>query len=99
MKIVKSDHTVATLDTAVGARHDQYLNNLAASLTAGLGNPFGSELVALIGSGHETNNREALLSWVTFMRHEVFALRMEGGNVLEHLRARLVNRIEQGRCW
>lgn len=99
MKVVKSDPLVVTLDTTISARHDQYLQNLAASLTVGLANPFGAELVALIGAGHEYNNREALVSWVTFMRHEVFSLRMEGEDVLEHLRARLVDRIEQGTGW
>src|SRR5690606_25232585 len=51
MKLVNSGSNVTTLDTTLSQRQDQFLHNLTLSLTAGLENPFGAELVALIGSG------------------------------------------------
>ena len=100
MKLINSysSGNVVALDTSITERRKQYLQNLAVALTAGLENPFGSEIVAIIGSGHERNNREALLNWVFFMRHDVFAVRMDGGDVLEYLRCRLEERLEQYCC-
>lgn len=99
MKLVNSGSNVTTLDTTLSQRQDQFLHNLTLSLTAGLENPFGAELVALIGSGHERTNREAVATWVRFRRHEIFTMRLEGINPLESLRAQLLTRIELDQVW
>lgn len=94
MKIVKN--TVVELHSAETdlKQKNRYLQKLASALATGLANPFGSELVAIIGDGHERNNREALLTWVLYRRREVFTQRLEGSCPLEYLAAELQYKLD-----
>lgn len=67
------------------AREHQYLKHLASAMSHYLENPHGTELVCILGSGYEKDNRHALETWVAYHRNEVFEKRLEGRSPLDFL--------------
>jgi hypothetical protein len=59
MKLIKRNN-VAQLHPALEAREHQYLKHLTSALGHYLENPHGSELICVLGSGYEKDNRQAL---------------------------------------
>lgn len=90
MKLIKNDN-VTSLHPAMEVREQRYLKHLASALSHYLENPQGSELVFRLGSGYEKDNRQALDTWVSYHRDEIFEKRLEGQNPLDYL----LNKIEQ----
>ena len=90
MKLIKHGNVIS-LGTSMEAREQRYLKHLASALCHYLENPQGSELVFRLGSGYEKDNRQALDTWVSYHRDEIFTKRLEGQNPLDYL----INKIEQ----
>ncbi|MFC2973242.1 hypothetical protein ACFOJE_13590 [Azotobacter bryophylli] len=90
MKLIKNDNIIS-LHPSMEVREQQYLKHLASALSHYLENPQGHELVCLLGSGYEKNNRQALDTWVAYHRHEIFEKRLEGQSPLDYL----IDKIEQ----
>jgi hypothetical protein len=90
MKLIKNDNVIS-LHPSMEIHEQQYLKHLTSALGHYLENPQGNELVCLLGSGYEKNNRQALATWVAHYRHEIFEQRLEGHSPLDYL----VNKIEQ----
>lgn len=88
MKLVQRNN-VTPLHPATEAREHQYLKHLASALGHYLENPYGSELVCILGSGFEKDNRQALDTWVSYHRNEVFEKRLEGHSPLDYLIGKL----------
>ncbi|MBF7728585.1 hypothetical protein [Pseudomonas sp. N040] len=84
MKLIKSNNVIS-LDTSIEQREHQYLKHLTSALSHYLENPQGSELICVLGSGYEKNNRQALETWVFYHRDEVFQQRLDGRNPLNYL--------------
>nr|WP_280347555.1 hypothetical protein [Pseudomonas sp. BN414] len=59
MKLIKRSN-VTFLHPSMEAREHQYLKHLASAMSNYLENPNGTELVCILGSGYERNNRQAL---------------------------------------
>ncbi|MDE5220780.1 hypothetical protein PYX07_21975 [Pseudomonas aeruginosa] len=77
MKLINRSN-VTYLHPAMEAREHQYLKHLASAMSHYLESPNGNELVCILGSGYEKNNRQALDTWVAYHRNEVFEKRLEG---------------------
>ena len=90
MKLIKHGNVIS-LGTSMEVREQRYLKHLASALSHYLENPQGSELVFQLGSGYEKDNRQALDTWVSDHRDEIFARRLESQNPLDYL----INKIEQ----
>lgn len=90
MKLIKQGNVI-NLGTSLEVREQRYLKHLASALSHYLENPQGSELVFRLGSGYEKDNRQALDTWVSYHRDEIFAKRLEGQNPLDYL----IYKIEQ----
>lgn len=90
MKLIKNDNVIS-LRPSIEVREQRYLKHLASALSHYLENPQGSELVFRLGSGYEKDNRQALDTWVSYHRDEIFEKRLEGQNPLDYL----LNKIEQ----
>lgn len=90
MKLIKHGNVIS-LCSSLEVREQRYLKHLASALSHYLENPHGSELVFRLGSGYEKDNRQALDTWVSYHRDEIFAKRLEGQNPLDYL----INKIEQ----
>lgn len=88
MKLIKRNN-VAQLHPALEAREHQYLKHLASALGHHLENPYGSELICVLGSGYEKDNRQALATWVSYHRNEIFEKRLEGRSPLDFLIGKL----------
>ena len=88
MKLIKRNN-VTHLHPSMEAREPQYLKHLASAMSHYLENPNGTELVCILGSGYEKNNRLALDTWVAYHRNEVFETRLEGRSPLDFLIAKL----------
>ncbi len=84
MKLVQRNN-VTTLHPVVEARERQYLKHLASAMGHYLENPCGTELICILGSGFEKDNRQALETWVSYHRREVFEKRLEGCSPLDFL--------------
>lgn len=84
MRLIKRNN-VTSLHPSMEAREHQYLKNLASAMSHYLENPHGTELVCVLGSGFEKDNRQALNTWVAFHRDEVFEKRLEGRSPLDFL--------------
>lgn len=84
MKLVQRNN-VTPLHPAVEAREHQYLKHLASAMGHYLENPRGTELICILGSGFEKDNRQALETWVSYHRSEVFEKRLEGRSPLDFL--------------
>ncbi|NRH29783.1 hypothetical protein [Pseudomonas sp. MS19] len=82
---------VTNLDPSLELREQRYLKHLASALSHYLEHPQGNELVFRLGSGYEKDNKQAMDTWVSYHRDEIFAKRAEGQNPLEYL----LNKIEQ----
>jgi hypothetical protein len=89
MKLIKSDNVIS-FGTSMEAREHKYLKHLSSALSHYLENPEGSELICVLGSGYEKNNRLALEAWVFYHRNEVFQKRLEGQSPLDYL----INKVE-----
>lgn len=70
-------------------RERQHLNNLVSAISRHLQHPDGTDLVCVLGSGYEENNRQALETWVTSQSQELKEKRLEGYRPLELLMDRL----------
>ncbi|MBD7976812.1 hypothetical protein H9642_06365 [Pseudomonadaceae bacterium Sa2CUA2] len=70
-----------------------YMTKIATTLSHYLGNPNGTELVCILGSGEEKNNHQALNTWVAYHSKEIFELRLEGVNPLEYLKEKLESQL------
>ncbi len=90
MKLIKNGKVIS-LCSSLEAREQRYLKHLASALSHYLENPHGSELVFRLGSGYEKDNRQALDTWVSYHRDEIFTKRLEGQNPLDYL----INKIEE----
>ncbi len=88
MKLIKRNN-VTHLHPATEAREHQYLKHLASAMGHYLENPRGTELICILGSGFEKDNRQALDTWVAYHRNEVFEKRLEGRSPLDFLIAKL----------
>ena len=88
MKLIKRKN-VTPLHPAMEAREHQYLKHLASALGPYLEDPHGSELICVLGSGYEKDNRQALATWVFYHRDEIFEKRLEGRSPLDFLIGRL----------
>lgn len=84
MKLIKRDN-VTPLHSSVEAREHKYLKHLASAMSHYLENPHGTELICILGSGYEKDNRHALETWVAYHRNEVFEKRLEGLSPLDYL--------------
>lgn len=84
MKLIKRGN-VTPLHPSMEAREHKYLKHLASSMSHYLENPHGTELVCILGSGYEKDNRHALETWVAYHRNEVFEKRLEGRSPLDYL--------------
>lgn len=84
MRLIKRNN-VTSLHPSMEAREHQYLKHLASAMSHYLENPYGTELVCVLGSGYERDNRQALETWVAFHRDEVFEKRLEGRSPLDFL--------------
>jgi hypothetical protein len=84
MRLIKRNN-VTSLHPLMEAREHQYLKHLASAMSHYLENPYGTELVCVLGSGYERDNRQALETWVAFHRDEVFEKRLEGRSPLDFL--------------
>lgn len=84
MRLIKRTN-VTSLHPFMEAREHQYLKHLASAMSHYLENPHGTELVCVLGSGFEKDNRQALDTWVAFHRDEVFEKRLEGRSPLDFL--------------
>lgn len=84
MELLKRDNVIS-LRPSVEAREHKYLKHLASAMVHYLENPNGTELICILGSGYEKNNRHALETWVAFHREEVFERRLEGRSPLDYL--------------
>lgn len=84
MKLIKRDN-VTPLHSSVESREHKYLKHLASAMSHYLENPHGTELICILGSGHEKDNRHALETWVAYHRNEVFEKRLEGRSPLDYL--------------
>ena len=60
-------------------------NGVEPAMSHYLESPNGNELVCILGSGYEKNNRQALDTWVAYHRNEVFEKRLEGRSPLDFL--------------
>lgn len=90
MKLIKPGNVIS-LGTSMEVREQRYLKHLASALSHYLENPQGSELIFRLGSGYEKDNRQALDTWVSYHRDEIFTKRLESQNPLDYL----INKIEQ----
>lgn len=90
MKLIKRDN-VTPLHPSMEAREHKYLKHLASAISLYLENPHGTELVCILGSGYEKDNRHALETWVAYHRNEVFETRLQGRSPLHHLIEKLEN--------
>ncbi|MNP38284.1 hypothetical protein D3C76_1317870 [compost metagenome] len=90
MKLIKRDN-VTHLHPSMEAREQQYLKHLASAMGHYLENPSGTELICILGSGYEKDNRHALDTWVFYHRREVFEKRLEGRSPLDYLIEKLEN--------
>lgn len=90
MKLIKRDN-VTPLHPSMEARERQYLKHLASAMSHYLENPHGTELICILGSGYEKNNRQALDTWVGYHRNDVFEKRLEGLSPLDYLIEKLEN--------
>ena len=88
-KPIKRD--VHPLHPTKTAREHQYLKHLAAALSIYLANPSGTELICILGSGYEKDNREALEAWVAYHRNEIVEKRLEGRSPFDYLFEKLNN--------
>jgi hypothetical protein len=77
MKLIRQSN-ISQMPPALEARGRQYLQNLASAKSHHLDNPQGTELVCILGSGYQEDNRQTLEIWVTNQRHEASEKRMEG---------------------
>lgn len=84
MKLIKRDN-VTPLHPSMEAREHKYLKHLASAMSDYLENPHGTELICVLGSGYEKDNRHALETWVAYHRNEVFEKRLEGRSPLDYL--------------
>lgn len=84
MKLIKRDN-VTPLHPSMEARENKYLKHLASAMSHYLENPQGTELICVLGSGYEKDNRHALETWVAYHRNEVFDNRLEGHSPLDYL--------------
>ncbi len=84
MRLIKRNN-VTNLHPSMEAREHQYLKHLASAMSHYLENPHGTELVCVLGSGFEKDNRQALDTWVSFHRDEVFEKRLGGRSPLDFL--------------
>lgn len=91
MRLVKQGNIVKLDTSSIEVRQQRYLKHLSSALCHYLENPQGDELVFLLGTGNERNNREALYAWVNRQREAIFAKRLEGQSPLDYL----ISRIEQ----
>lgn len=76
---------VSNLHPAMEAREHQYLKHPASAISHYLGNTRGTELICILGSGFEKDNRQALDTWVAYHHNEVFEKRLEGRSPLDFL--------------
>lgn len=81
----KLSQTPSGLET----RERQHLDNLVSAISRHLQHPEGTDLVCVLGSGYEENNRQALETWVTSQSQELNERRLEGYRPLELLMDRL----------
>lgn len=88
MKLIKRDNVIH-LHPAMEAREHQYLKHLASAMSHYLETPRGTELICILGSGYEKDNRDALDTWVFCHRCEVFEKRLEGRSPRDYLIERL----------
>jgi seryl-tRNA synthetase len=88
MKLIKRNN-VTSLHPSMEAREHQYLKHLASAMSHYLENPYGTELICVLGSGFEKDNRQALDTWVAFHRDEIFEKRLEGQSPLDFLISKL----------
>jgi len=84
MKLIKRDN-VTLLHPSMEAREHQYLKHLASAMSHYLESPGGTELICILGSGYEKDNRHALDTWVFYHRNEVFEKRLDGRSPLDYL--------------
>lgn len=91
MRLIKQSNIVQLNGASIDEREQRYLKHLTSALCHYLESPEGNELVFLLGSGSEKNNREALAAWVNQQRGAVFAKRADGQSPLDYL----ISRIEQ----
>lgn len=94
MKLIKSSNVI-NLRPSVEVHEQQYLKHLGSALSHYLANPQGDELVCLLGSGYEKNNRQALETWVFYHRDEIFETRLDGKSPLDYLIGRIEGLIQQ----
>lgn len=90
MKLIKRDN-VTPLHLSMEAREHKYLKHLASAMSHYLENPHGTELICILGSGYEKDNRRALDTWVAYQRNDVFEKRLEGLSPLDYLIEKLEN--------
>ncbi|MDH1055989.1 hypothetical protein [Aquipseudomonas alcaligenes] len=90
MKLIKRDN-VTPLHSSIEVREHKYLKHLASAMSHYLENPHGTELVPILGSGFEKDNRHALETWVFYYRNEVFEKHLEGRSPLDYLIEKLEN--------
>lgn len=90
MKLIKQGNVIG-ISASLEVREQRYLKHLASALGHYLENPQGSELVFRLGTGYEKDNQQALDTWVSYHRDDIFAKRLEGQNPLDYL----INKIEQ----
>mgnify|MGYP001182335836 CR=1 FL=1 len=90
MKLIKRDN-VTPLHSSIEVREHKYLKHLASAMSHYLENPHGTELVPILGSGFEKDNRHALETWAFYYRNEVFEKRLEGRSPLDYLIEKLEN--------
>lgn len=88
MKLIHQNN-MTQMPSALEARERKHLQNLASAISRHLENPEGTDLVCVLGSGYEENNRQALETWVTSQRQEVSEKRLEGYRPLDLLMDRL----------
>lgn len=84
MKLIKRNNIISLCSSAE-AREHKYLKHLASAMSHYLEDQHGSELVCVLGSGFEKDNRQALETWVFYHRNEVFENRLEGRSPLDYL--------------
>lgn len=60
-----NQNVIESIEQVAREKHySRIMNRLTDALVVSFGIPEGQELIAVLGHGHESNNREAVRSWV-----------------------------------
>lgn len=77
-------------------KQSRYLRNLAESLAMIAKVPEGRHLIAVIGSGNERSNIEALVTWISAKEKTLRSLRNIGIDPLDYLYAEFLSEVSNG---